>query len=124
MSHVLRAATVVAAVGAAFLPSPASAESASCAIYADNPYKSAYGIEADGGRVGCVSPAQIRVRIREDLSLAPDRTLAERTVTAVDANVHVHFPCDPFGWQLRRVFTETIVGESKVKSARISIYCT
>lgn len=101
---------------------PAAASELSCTLYANTPYRTTNYIEATAGRSGCSNQVNLHIRIRQDLSFRPDRTLAEQFVTVVNYNGFLSFPC--LGWgSTRKVFSEAIVGSQKVQSARVTIPC-
>jgi hypothetical protein len=125
----LRAVVVTALVLAGALVVPASAaqaESPFCNIYA-HPVQLDFAdgkLIGRGGRADCETQVTIRVRMREDRSWWPDRTLQERSQTGVNMEIELWHPCNPFLGNMK-VFTETIVEGTgqKTSSARWVVPC-
>jgi len=102
---------------------PATATTAeACHLYANTPYRTSNWIEATAGRAGCTNQVNLHIRIRQDISFWPDRTLAEWLGTVVNHDGFLSFPCLGVG-STRKVFSEAIVGSQKVQSGRVTLPC-
>jgi hypothetical protein len=126
-----RAARVVVALAACIAPvfvvPAASADelASSCQLYALTPFEDSGTLVGVGGRSGCVSTYRdVTVRIREDISFWPDRTVAEKTVqNALNVEITVAWEDCPFG-DGGDFFVETLNGTGgKVQSQRFDFTC-
>jgi hypothetical protein len=130
-THPRRRATIaLAALGtvtAGLLVGPTAAaqpEIQACHLFAEPPVLDAGVVYGIGGRAECVSTRRdVTVRLREDRSFWPDRTLGQETEPdALNVTLTAVWDCE--GHESATVFTETLTNTGgKTQSARRGITC-
>jgi hypothetical protein len=116
-------ALALTTVAPAVVLASAAEAGASCMLYADTPvWESATVLAGEGGRLNCGSTRTVTVRLRQDLPLWPDRTLAQVSKTGTNVILVARKYCT--GNTDMRVFTETLNGTGgKVQSGRVLVSC-
>jgi hypothetical protein len=93
-----------------------------CTVWATVPQQVDFVVSGVGSRgPACRSPRELVVRIRHDISLGFDKTLASASATAMNPSVPVRFDCSHSGGQW--IFVEALSEGQKKQSPRLFITC-